>query len=95
MSWSTFAPPWYVNPSYMSEAVFVGVIARKAGGCSRAGSHWVPPRYEPPRVPTTPLAHGWAAAQAIASTPSRASWEWALNVPSEANRPRTSWITTA
>ena len=50
-------------------------------------------------VPTLPSHHGWAAIHSTVSYPSRfgpqpSSWNGTKR-PSEAKRPRTSWITTA
>jgi hypothetical protein len=71
------------HTSYMSDGATADAMAQSASGRSRASSHCVPPRYDPPKPPTTPLDHGWAAAQAIVSAPSRGSWKCGVNSPSE------------
>ena len=42
-SWSTLAPPWWLELSCISAKVTAGAIAFNACGFCRAGSHWVPP----------------------------------------------------
>src|SRR5579863_6818823 len=70
-------------------------MARSAPGACVAAVHWVAPKYDPPIMPTAPDDHGWAAAQAMVSAPSRASSENGLNSPPDPHRPRVSWTTTA
>src|SRR5689334_20761714 len=75
--------------------VIAGTIALRCGGASTAASHCTAPGYESPNVPTDPFDHRCVPAHSIVSYPSRPSFRYGSNSPSDANRPRVSCITTA